>query len=286
MDNKTVLITGGSSGIGLYTATGLARSGATVILAIRDLKKGEAAAREIREKTGGKGKVEVLGLELSDLNAVQHAAGEFNSRWKQLDILINNAGLFTTAYMPTAQGFELQFGVNHLGHFLLTHLLAPALRKAPEPRIVNVSSLAYLQGKLDIQRLREWPGNYNGLQAYAQSKLCNVLFTVEWAKRFPEIPANALHPGVIATRLGAKHSRFLERALWLLSRPFMTGPEDGARTSIYLASAPEVAGVSGAFFDEKQRRRNIAPKALQEDAARILWEKSEAWTKDFFEKPD
>ena len=281
MDNKTILITGGSSGIGLYTASGLAGAGATVILAVRDLKKGEAAAREIREKTGGRGSVEVLGLELSDLHAVQGAAAEFYTRWPKLDVLINNAGLFTTSYLPTAQGFELQFGVNHLGHFLLTHLLVPALRQAPEPRIVNVSSLAYLQGKLDTHRLKEWPGAYSGLQAYTQSKLCNVLFTVEWAKRFPEIPANALHPGVIGTRFGAKHSRILERALWLLYRPFMTKPEAGARTSIYLASAPEVQHISGAFFDEKQRRRNIPAKVLQEDSAQMLWEKSETWTKDF-----
>jgi len=170
MDNKTVLITGGSSGIGLYTASGLAGAGATVILAVRDLKKGEAAAREIREKTGGRGSVEVLGLELSDLHAVQGAAAEFYTRWPKLDVLINNAGLFTTSYLPTAQGFELQFGVNHLGHFLLTHLLVPALRQAPEPRIVNVSSLAYLQGKLDTHRLKEWPGAYSGLQAYTQSQ--------------------------------------------------------------------------------------------------------------------
>lgn len=281
MDNKTVLITGGSSGIGFHTAIGLAGLGATVILAVRDAEKGEDAAREIRKKTGGRGQVEVLGLELSDLRAVQTAAAEFYTRWPRLDVLINNAGLFTTAYMPTAQGFELQFGVNHLGHFLLTHLLVPALREAPEPRIVNVSSLAYLQGKLDTQRLREWPGAYNGLQAYAQSKLCNVLFTVEWAKRFPEIPANALHPGVIGTRFGAKNSRILERALWLLSRPFMAKPEAGARTSIFLAGNPEVQGVTGAFFDEKQRKRNIAAKALEHDGARILWEKSEVWTKDF-----
>ena len=281
MDNKTILITGGSSGIGFHTAAGLAGSGATVILAVRDTEKGEAAAREIREKTGGKGKVEVLGLELSDLRAVKGAADEFYTRWPRLDVLINNAGLFTTSYQTTAQGFELQFGVNHLGHFLLTHLLAPALRKAPEPRIINVSSLAYLQGRLDTQRLREWPGTYNGLQAYAQSKLCNVLFTVEWAKRFPEIPANALHPGVIGTRFGAKNSRIIERALWLLSRPFMAKPEAGARTSIFLASAPELQNISGAFFDEKQRKRSIASKALQHDGAAILWEKSEAWAKDF-----
>ena len=282
MDNKTILITGGSSGIGLHTAIGLAGAGAEVILAVRDLEKGDAAAREIREKTGGRGKVEVLGLELSDLHSVKQAAGEFYVRWPHLDVLINNAGLFTTSYTPTAQGFELQFGVNHLGHFLLTHLLAPALRKARAPRIVNVSSLAYLQGKLDTRRLREWPGTYNGLQAYAQSKLCNVLFTVEWAERFPDIPANALHPGVIGTRFGAKHSRFLVRALWLLYRPFMVSPEQGARTSLYLASSPEIPGMSGGFFDEKQRKRSIASKALQNDSARILWEKSEAWTKDFF----
>jgi NAD(P)-dependent dehydrogenase (short-subunit alcohol dehydrogenase family) len=282
MENKTVLITGGSSGIGLHTAIGLARSGAAVVLAVRDLEKGTAAAREIREKAGDKAMVEVLGLELSDLRSIQGAAREFYARWPKLDVLINNAGLFTTSYTQTAQGFELQFGVNHLGHFLLTHLLAPALRKSPEPRVVNVSSLAYLQGRLDPGRLREWPGNYNGLAAYTQSKLCNVLFTLEWAKRFPEIPVNALHPGVIGTRFGAKHSRFLERALWLLYRPFMVGPEEGARTSIYLASAPEVQGISGGFFDEKQRRRSIAAKALQNEGAQILWEKSEAWTREFF----
>ena len=282
MENKTVLITGGSSGIGLHTAIGLARSGAAVVLAVRDLEKGTAAAREIREKAGDKAMVEVLGLELSDLRSIQGAAREFYARWPKLDVLINNAGLFTTSYTQTAQGFELQFGVNHLGHFLLTHLLAPALRNSPEPRVVNVSSLAYLQGRLDPGRLREWPGNYNGLAAYTQSKLCNVLFTLEWAKRFPEIPVNALHPGVIGTRFGAKHSRFLERALWLLYRPFMVGPEEGARTSIYLASAPEVQGISGGFFDEKQRRRSIAAKALQNEGAQILWEKSEAWTREFF----
>ncbi|MEY4135518.1 MAG: hypothetical protein RL386_1868, partial [Bacteroidota bacterium] len=192
MENKTVLITGGSSGIGLHTAIGLAGSGAAVILAVRDLEKGAAAAREIRQKAGDTARVEVLGLELSDLRSVQSAAREFNARWPQLDVLINNAGLFTTSYAATAQGFELQFGVNHLGHFLLTHLLAPALRKSAAPRVVNVSSLAYLQGQLDTGRLREWPGSYNGLSAYAQSKLCNVLFTLEWAKRFPEIPCNAL----------------------------------------------------------------------------------------------
>lgn len=282
MENKTVLITGGSSGIGLHTAIGLAASGAEVILAVRDQEKGAAAAQEIRQKVGDTAKAEVLGLELSDLRSVQSTAREFYDRWPKLDVLINNAGLFTTSYTPTAQGFELQFGVNHLGHFLLTHLLAPALRKSPEPRVVNVSSLAYLQGRLDTARLQEWPGSYNGLTAYTQSKLCNVLFTLEWAKRFPEIPANALHPGVIGTHFGAKHSRLLERALWLLYRPFMVKPEDGARTSIYLAGTPEVRGISGGFFDEKQRRRSIAAKALQNDGAQILWEKSEAWTSDFF----
>lgn len=277
MQNKTVLITGGNSGIGKYTAIGLARQGAEVIIACRSREKAEAAAREIQSQAPGSLPVQILEVDLADLASVQRAAQDFRKRWPSLDVLVNNAGWYTSRYVPTPQGFEAQFGVNHLGHFLLTQLLLPALRSAPEPRIINVSSSAYLRGKLDFNRLREWPGRYNGLRAYAQSKLCNVLFTRELARRYPEIDSNALHPGVVSTPFGSKNSRFWESAIWTLYRPFMVSAERGAATSIFLASSPAVSGISGRFFDEKQNPRGLAPNAQSDTLAQRLWTESEAW---------
>ena len=275
-EQKTALITGGNDGIGRATATELAHRGTQVVLASRNQAKGQKAAEEIRQQTGNE-QVAFLPCDLASFESVREAARLFKAQYGPLDVLINNAGAFTSQLELTQDGFERQFGVNHLGHFLLTRLLLDQLRQAPDPRVINVSSVAYLRGQIDFNNLRgeKGPKHYNGLKAYAQSKLANVLFTRELARRHPEINAYAVHPGPVRTRIGNKHSNWYASLFWHLLKVFMVSAEKGARTSVYLATSPEAEGASGQFFDDKQRQRKLSEAAKDEALARRLWEVSE-----------
>ncbi|MCB0587417.1 MAG: SDR family oxidoreductase [Phaeodactylibacter sp.] len=273
---KTVLITGGNDGIGKATALKLAQKGMQVVLACRSETKGQQAAGEIRQQTGNE-LVHFLPGDLASFASIRAAARLFKTQYGQLDVLINNAGVFTSQLMQTEDGIEMQFGVNHLGHFLLTHLLLEPLRQAHEPRVINVSSVAYLQGHIDFNNLRgeKGPGHYNGLNAYAQSKLANVLFTRELARRYPHIDSYALHPGAVRTRIGNKHSKWYTSLFWHSLKVIMAPPDKGAGTSVYLATSPEVKSAAGQFFDNKQRQRRLSEAARSEALARQLWKVSE-----------
>lgn len=282
MQDKIVLITGGNDGIGKATAEELARLGATLILACRSRERGEAAAAEIKKETGNE-RVSVIRCDLAGFDSIRRAAGEFATAHDHLDVLINNAGVFTSELQRTEEGFELQFGVNHLGHFLLTKLLLDRLKSALRPRVVNVSSNSHYGGDIDFHNLRGEKGDpaYSGRRAYAQSKLTNILFTREMARRHPQIDTNALHPGTVKTRLGNKASNWYVSLVWSLIKPFMISRERGAETSVYLASSPEIEGVSGQYFDEKQRRRTPSEKAQDDELARKLWIASEQFVGEF-----
>ncbi|MCB0559813.1 MAG: SDR family oxidoreductase [Lewinellaceae bacterium] len=270
---KTVLITGGNDGIGKATANELAQRGFQVLLACRNETKGRLAAEDIRRQTGNE-RVTFLPCDLASFESIRDAARLFQAQNSQLDVLINNAGVYTSQLAQTEDGIEMQFGVNHLGHFLLTHLLLGPLRQAPEPRVINVSSVAYLRGRIDFNNLRgeKGPGQYDGLQAYARSKLANVLFTRELARRYPEIHSFALHPGAVRTQIGNKHSKWYTSLFWHLLKVLMVTPDKGAGTSVYLATSPEVKDASGLFFDDKQRRRELSEAGRSDALARQLWE--------------
>ncbi len=276
MKDKVVLITGGNDGIGKATACELAEQGASVIIAGRNETKAEKAVALIKEKSNND-QVYFLPCDLSSFASIRRAAEVFNRQFPRLDILINNAGVFSGELEFTKEGYELQFGVNHLGHFLLTHLLLDQLKEAPSARIINVSSVAYLHGKIDFDNLKgeKGPKAFRGLKAYAQSKLANVLFTREFSRRFSGITANALHPGVVRTGFGAKTSKWSMRLLWLLWQPFMRSPEKGAATSVYLATADRLEGVTGQFFDERGCCRRPARCGKNDMMAKQLWRYSE-----------
>jgi len=278
MQDKTILITGGNDGIGRAAARELARRGAGLILACRSRERGQAAADEIRRQTGNE-RLRVVRCDLASFDSIREAAGEVAATQKHLDVLINNAGVFTSGLEKTEEGFEKQFGVNHLGHFLLTRLLLDRLQAAPAPRIVNVASLAHLRGDIDFDNLRGEKGadRYSAWGAYAQSKLANILFTRELARRYPGIDSNCLHPGTVSTQFGNKATNWYSSLLWTIIKPFMTSVDKGAATSVYLAAAPQVSGVSGAYFDEKQRQRNPSERARDDALAEKLWEVSEGF---------
>ncbi|MBL8250865.1 MAG: SDR family oxidoreductase [Candidatus Competibacter sp.] len=280
MRGKTALITGGNAGLGQATALALARLGATVIIAARDEARGRAAAEAINRKAGAM-PVRPLLLDLARLGSVRDAAERFLSEHSRLDVLVNNAGVFAARLEQTQDGFELQFGVNHLGPFLLSHLLLPALKAAPEPRLINVASRAHYAGRIDFDDLRGEKPPYRGWAAYARSKLANVLFTREWTRRFPDIPANCLHPGTVRTAIGNKHGPWYVSLAWSLVKPFLASPERGAATAVHLASAPAIAGIGGRYFDPWQRERRPSPLALDDGLARRLWEVSEQLTADW-----
>ncbi len=275
-EEKTILITGGNDGIGKATAMELAKRGHTIILACRNTDKAEAAVKDIKKKSKNE-KVSFISCDLASFDSIRQAASHFKAWYDKLDVLINNAGVFTSSLRKSEEGFELQFAVNHLGHFLLTHLLMDELKKSPNPRVVNVSSKAYLSGNIDFDNLRGEKGaeQYDGLRAYTQSKLANVLFTREMARRHPAIDTNALHPGVISTRLGNKNARWYHSLAWWLVSLFTASTKRGARTSTYLATSPEVDGTSGKFFDENQQQRKLSERARNEELAQRLWEESE-----------
>lgn len=274
-DAKRVLITGGSDGIGQYTALGLARKGYAITLACRNENKGSKVAEEIVAITGNPD-IDLLIMDLADLNSVRRAAAEYQNQFERLDVLINNAGIFMADLEKTAQGYEKQFGVNHLGHFLLTKLLLGMLEKAPAPRVVNVSSHLHYGGQIDFDNLRGEKAGYNGMKAYAQSKLANVLFAREFARRYPHIACNALHPGVVRTRFANKSGGLLYSLGWTLVKPFLISVEQGAQNSIRAASDPALSGVTGQYFDPRKGPRYPSRTAQDPNLALRLWEWSEA----------
>ncbi len=275
----TILITGANSGIGKAAATELARRGAHVVLTARDPRRGEAARDEVRAKSGNPN-VDLLLADFTSLDEVRRLAKEVNERLPRLDVLINNAGLMLSERRLTQDGYETVFQVNHLAPFLLTSLLLPKLKASAPARIVTVTSNAHKRGgPLDFDDLHA-SRSYTPFAVYGRSKLANILFTRELARRIEGsgVTANCLHPGVVATGFAADgDTSGLFPVLMRIARPFMLTPEKGAETIVYLATSPEVASVSGRYFS---RCREVTPHALARDdaAARRLWEASVALT--------
>src|SRR5918994_1886153 len=277
-DEKVCLITGATSGIGKATAMGLANMGASVVMVGRDRGRGEAALAEIRDKSAN-ASVNLMLADLSSQEEIRRLAHEFKEAYPRLDVLINDAGLFRSERITTADGLEMTFAVNHLTYFLLTNLLLDVLKASAPSRIINVASADHSNGAIDFDDLQGEKG-YKGAKAYSQSKLANVLFTYELARRLERtgVTANCLHPGAgIRTNFGSGVSGvfgFMVRAL----RPLMKSPEKGAETSIYLASSPEVEGLSGRYFFKKAEARS-SDMSYDESTARRLWEVSAQLTK-------
>ncbi|WP_218916426.1 SDR family oxidoreductase [Calidithermus chliarophilus] len=277
MGAKTVLVTGATSGIGKQTALELARMGATVVLVARDRARGRAALEEIGAKTGNEN-LELLVADLSAQADVRRLAAEFKRRHDRLHVLVNNAGGIFTARRTTADGLEYTFAFNHLAYFLLTNLLLDVLKASAPARVVNVSSGAQGMAKLDFDDL-QGEKRYNPQAAYNRSKLANVLFTYALARRLEGtgVSANVLHPGVVRTNFGRVDTPWLWRVMFPLIDPFMRSPEKGAETPVYLASSPEVEGVSGKYFaDRKAVRSN--PLSYDEAVQERLWRVSEELT--------
>lgn len=275
MQDKIVFITGGSEGIGRAAALELARRGMKVIIACRSISGGRSVCQRIRQLSDNP-EVHHIPLDLARQASVHEAARQFSERFDHLDILINNAGVYSSQLRLTDDGFEWHFGINHLGHFLLTRLLKEHLLAATAPRVVNVSSVAQCHGKIDFDNLRgeKGPAAYNGIEAYAQSKLAVMLFTRELARREKRIITNALHPGVVRTRFGNKYTNWKQSLFWTFWKPLMRKPLSGAQTHLYLATDPAVTDVSGAFFDEHQRRRELKGLAKNDLLARRMWKES------------
>jgi NAD(P)-dependent dehydrogenase (short-subunit alcohol dehydrogenase family) len=273
MKNKVCLITGATSGIGEVTALELARRGATVVGVGRNPQRCAASALRIEEQGGGK--VDFLLADFSSLQQVRKMAEQFLQQYDRLDVLINNAGVFMLSRKETVDGFEVTFAVNHLAHFLLTDLLLPRLRASAPSRIINVSSDAHVGGKIFLDDM-DLKHGFSGWKAYAQSKLANVLFTYELARRLEGsgVTANALHPGFVATRFAHNNGLLVNLSMRLIQRFGGKTVEQGAETPVYLASAPELERVSGKYFVEKQERRS-APVSYDLETAKRLWEISE-----------
>ena len=275
LNGKTVIVTGANTGIGRETALDLARRGARVILACRDLEKANTAAKEIR-KTTGNDKVFVKMLDLASLKSVRTFAEEFHQTEDRLDILINNAGIMRCPYWKTEDGFEMQLGVNHLGHFLLTNLLLDMLERSQPSRIINVSSLAHVRGKIHFDDLQS-EQEYSPSSAYSQSKLANVLFTRELKKRLEDtdILVTAVHPGVVKTEL-ARHTTFAKSKIASLTLAplawlFFKTSLQGAQTTIYCAVADDVE--SGLYYSDC-KPKEPADQGKDDRAAKKLWEVS------------
>ncbi|KAM6979552.1 retinol dehydrogenase 13 [Aplochiton taeniatus] len=273
---KTVLITGANTGIGKQTALDMACRGARVILACRDMTRANNAAEEIRQRSGN-GNVVVKKLDLASLQSVRDVAKDILDTEDRLDILINNAGIMMCPKWKTEDGFEMQFGVNHLGHFLLTNCLLDLLKKSTPSRIVNVSSLAHEKGKIHFADIN-LDDEYSPQISYRQSKLANVLFSRELAARLQGtgVTVYSLHPGVIRTELG-RHF-FPTIALWkrILAVPLMMlikSPWEGAQTTIYCAVDESEANASGLYYSDCAPKE-AAPQACDDEAARKLWELS------------
>ncbi|KAL4646743.1 retinol dehydrogenase 12-like isoform X1 [Arapaima gigas] len=277
LDGKTVVITGANTGIGKETVREMARRGARVVMACRDLTRAEKAAEEIRRSTGN-GNVVVRHLDLASLFSVREFAKEYLATEHRLDILINNAGVMMCPKWRTEDGYETQLAVNHLGHFLLTNLLLGKLKSSAPSRVINVSSIAHKGGKIHFDDLCFDKTPYNSLVSYRQSKLANVLFSKELARRTKGtgVSSYSLHPGIIRTEL-SRHVEtwfpLLKALLFIPSMLLMKTPWEGAQTSIYCAVTEGLEEKSGCYFSDCAVKKPAA-EGRDDLAALRLWEVS------------
>ena len=274
MLGKVCIVTGANSGIGKATAMGLAQMGATVVMVCRDQVKGEEAQNEIREKSGNEA-IDLMLADLASQASIRQLAENIQQRYQQLHVLINNAGGFNLSRRETTDGLEMTFAVNYLAPFLLTNLLLEKLIASAPSRIVNVSSESHQSGYIRMDDLQLEKG-YRIMRAYGQSKLALVLFTYELARRLQGtgVTANCLHPGFVATNIGQNGVGSVGRSITkLIFSTLGISPEEGAKTSIYLASSPEIEGVTGKYFAKSIPVRS-APISYDKTLQRQLWEES------------
>lgn len=269
LNGKICMVTGATSGIGKVTARELAQMGATVIIVGRNPEKSENAVKQIRRETGNPA-VEFMLADLSSQKEIRQLVQDFKKRYDRLHVLVNNAGSIFLARRESVDGIEMTFALNHLGYFLLTNLLIDVLQASAPSRIINVSALLHKWAKINFDDLQNRE-MYIGVRAYPQSKLCNLYFTYELARRMEGtgVTANALHPGVVATNLGVNDNRF-GRVMRRLINFALINPEEGAQTIIYLAASPDAQTVTGKYF-VKQKAVSSSQASYNQAVASRLW---------------
>lgn len=275
LTGKSILVSGGTDGIGRVTAETLARMGAAVTIIGRNSEKTARVAEEIRRSSGNK-QVDGIAADLSEQRQVRRAAEEYRARHDRLDVLVNNAGAMYMQRQESADGIEMTVALNHMNYFLLTQALLDLLKKSAPARIVNVSSMAHMGASLDPDNL-EGKRSYSGWRQYSNSKLMNLYFTYSLARRLEGsgVTVNALHPGFVATNFGRSNGG-LFKPLFRLFQLGAISPEEGAATSIYLASSAEVEGINGQYFSNKKAVPSSKP-SYDEGMAERLWQISEGW---------
>ena len=278
LDGKTCLVTGATNGVGLETAVGLAKLGGTVVMTARNEAKGKASLADVISRSGSES-VDLMMADFASMASIRKFAEEFKKKYDRLEVVVNNAGAVNMSRSVTEDGFETTFGVNHLGYFLLTNLLLELVKSSAPARIVNVSSRAHSRAAMEFDDLNA-EKSYSGFTVYGRSKLANVLFTYELARRLEgtDVTANCLHPGVVRSGFGQNSNNgwlgILFKTFYTLAVPFSKSNAEGAETSIYLASSPEVEGVTGKYFADSQEVPSSAASQDVEAQGR-LWEVSE-----------
>ncbi len=274
MKGKVCIVTGSGSGIGYQTALELAKLGARVIIVNRTAEKSVQAIDKLKAESGSD-LIEGFVMDLSSQKQVRNGCQEIVNSHPVIDVLVNNAGTWFSKLTFTEDNIETVFAVNHLAYFMVPHLLMPALMKAADPRIINVSSDSHFQAKMHFNDIN-LTSKYHGLRSYAQSKLANVLFTYEFERRKPG-PRPSIYcvqPGLVKTNIGLKNTVSLHGIAWKIRRLAGVQPSEGAETSIYLATSDEVKGKSGLYWDKKVPKKS-SKASYNKDDARLLWELSE-----------
>ncbi len=276
MADKICLVTGGNSGIGKSVALGLAKMGATVVVVSRNKEKGETAVTDLVEKSGNKN-VELIQADMSSQNSIHQLVDEFRARHEKLHLLINNAGVYLTKRSETEEGLESTFAVNHLGPFLLTSLLVDILKTSAPSRIVNVTSDAHKGARINFDDL-QGEKKFSGWQAYGQSKLAMILYTHGLAKKLEGtgVTVNSAHPGVVRTNFAKNNGGLVMLGFRFLGM-FFISPESAAKRILYVATSPDLEGVTGKYFT-KMHEVKSSQESYDDDSARRLWQISEQLT--------
>ena len=280
MKNKVVIVTGANSGTGKWTSIELAKMNAKVVMVCRDRSRGEEALEEVR-KLSENDSVELMICDLASLSSIKNFCDLFKNKYDRLDILVNNAGVILPSRHETKDGYELQFGVNHLGHFLLTNLLLDLLLKSAPSRIIVVASGAHKSGKIHFEDIN-LKNNWNMVKAYSQSKLANVLFTNELARRLEGtgVTVNSLHPGTVKSNFAVNRDTGFGKSIMKSLQPFFQTAQKAADTAIYLTSSEEEEGITGNYYYKKKPVES-SKLSNDEEVAKKLWDISEEMVSEY-----